>query len=217
MASSRSQDDYYALLGVDEAANEAALRRAWRDLAARWHPDRAGEGATATFQRISVAYAVLSDPLARAAYDRRRATSAAAVSRGRTAVPPTPPSPAPVPAVMLKRLSGNLMLLLARGAARYEDDDPGHITLVLREVEALEGGMAMVSLHVDLRCPGCAVKGRAPAGCTRCGASGTVEELYSAWLAIPPGVPEGQVLVPTVDLPGMLQPVRFRVRFAVRQ
>ena len=69
-------DDYYALLGVDEDASGAALRHAWRRLAQRWHPDHAGPDTTAIFQKLAAAYAVLSDPIARAAYDRRRGTTA---------------------------------------------------------------------------------------------------------------------------------------------
>ena len=45
-----SADDYYALLGIDAEADAAELRRAWRRLALRWHPDRAGPGATASFR-----------------------------------------------------------------------------------------------------------------------------------------------------------------------
>jgi curved DNA-binding protein CbpA len=206
-------EDYYAMLGVDAGVGDEALRAAWRRLAAQWHPDRAGEVATATFQRLSAAYEVLSDPLTRAAYDRRR--------RGSNPAPP-PPSKAPArpsaPATMLSRLCGNLNSLLARGAARYEDDDPpGVISLVLREAEAAQGGMAMIALRVDLKCPDCAAKGRPPAGCTRCKGAGFVDELYSAWLAIPPGVAEGEHLAPSVELSGMFEPVRFRVRMAAKR
>src|SRR4051812_16059077 len=69
--STGSSDDLYGLLGVHAEAAEEELRRAWRRLALRWHPDRAGSGATATFQKLLAAYTVLSDPAARAAYDRR--------------------------------------------------------------------------------------------------------------------------------------------------
>ena len=51
--------------------------------------------------------------------------------------------------------------------------------------------------------------------CAHCRGTGTVEELFSAWLAVPPGVKGGEVLVPSADLPGMVEPVRFRVRLAV--
>ena len=65
-------DDYYGLLGIAVDANDEDVRRAWRRLALEWHPDRAGVGTTAAFQRISIAYAVISDPVARRVYDKRR-------------------------------------------------------------------------------------------------------------------------------------------------
>src|SRR3954471_9293709 len=88
----RPSDDYYALLGVEANADDDALRRAWRQLAARWHPDRAGAAATATFQQLSAAYTVLSDPAARAAYDRRRG-----VTRVRAATASQPTAAATTP------------------------------------------------------------------------------------------------------------------------
>ncbi len=63
--------DYYAVLGVDRGAAAAQLRRAYRMLALRFHPDRAGVQSTEVFQRIAEAYGVLSDVPARAAYDAR--------------------------------------------------------------------------------------------------------------------------------------------------
>src|SRR3954471_23160769 len=65
-------DDFYALLGVDPFVDAEQLQQAWRKLARRWHPDHAGPDATAMFQKISAAYEVVSDPVARAAYDQRR-------------------------------------------------------------------------------------------------------------------------------------------------
>lgn len=204
--------DYYALLGVDESVDDEALRKAWRQLALRWHPDRAGEAATAMFQQLSAAYAVLSDPIARAAYDRRRNAERASASAPRpAAVTSAPPRVArqPAPAVLLSRLSGPLASLLACGVARREE--PGFITLMLHEDEAAQGGMATISLRVVLRCPDCAAQERS-AGCASCGGMRTVRELYSAWLAVPPSVTSGEVLTPSVELPGMIEPVRFRIR-----
>lgn len=206
-------DDYYALLEVPAGADGEELSRAWRRLALRWHPDRAGDGATATFQQIAAAYAVLSDPVARAAYDRRRrAAEPAGASAPRPAAAARPPPQAarqPAPSVMLSRLSGSLASLIACGVARL--DEPGFITLMLREAEAAQGGMVTISMHVDLWCPACAAQPRS-AGCARCGGTRTVDELFSAWLAVPPGVTAGEVLAPSVELPGMVEPVRFRVR-----
>jgi molecular chaperone DnaJ len=199
-------DDYYALLGVRAGADEEELRRAWRQLALRWHPDRAGVGATATFQQLSVAYAVLSDPISRAAYDRRRRASEPA-PRAEEPSPPPRTERRAAPGVMLSRLSGPLTSLIACGAAKL--DEPGFVTLVLREDEAAQGGMATISLRVELWCPDCGGQG---SGCERCGGGGKVRELFSAWLAVPPGVAAGEVLAPSVELPGMVAPVRFRVR-----
>src|SRR5215218_5241066 len=89
-------EDYYALLGVHTNADEEELRKAWRQLAAQWHPDRAGHAATVRFQQLSAAYTVLSDPVARAAYDRRRrAADFVDTPPKRTAPAPAPRSPSP--------------------------------------------------------------------------------------------------------------------------
>ena len=103
-------DDYYALLGIAPSAGHAELRRAWRRLALRWHPDRAGDGATATFQKIQAAYAVLADPMSRAAYDRRRTRGepCRAAARRRSCC---------------QRVSGNINGLLACGIARSAGGD----------------------------------------------------------------------------------------------
>ena len=210
-------DDYYALLGVHVTADGAELRRAWRRLAVRWHPDRAGSDATATFQKLSAAYNVLANPLARAAYDRRRRE--AGYAHGEAVSMPTSARPArpPVPGVLLGRISGPLNSLLACGAVRIDDDEPSSvITLVLHPHEAAQGGMATISMRVDVHCSKCAAREGAArhrsTRCVRCGGTGAVEELFSAWLSIPPGVMAGELLAPSVDLSGMIEPVRFRVR-----
>jgi hypothetical protein len=46
----------------------------------------------------------------------------------------------------------------------------------------------------------------------RVGSTRAVDELYSAWLAVPPGVEAGERLTPSASLEGMLRPVSFRVR-----
>jgi DnaJ-class molecular chaperone len=210
-----SSDDYYALLGVDARADATELRRAWRRLALRWHPDRAGVGATATFQKISAAYAVLSNPTARGLYDRRRRAmrSPGMRSGDATSAPPTSASPAAAsrrdaPGVLLRRLSAPLNALLACGVARRAE--PGVIELFLNAQEASEGGMITISMRVPIRCPACAADATAP--CARCGTQRSVDELFSAWLAVPPGVADGTVLMPSALLNGMVRPVSFRVR-----
>jgi len=63
--------DYYVVLGVEREAGEAELKRAFRELARKYHPaGTAGAAAEDRFKAANEAYAVLSDPRARARYDR---------------------------------------------------------------------------------------------------------------------------------------------------
>jgi molecular chaperone DnaJ len=202
-------DDYYALLGIEADADDAKLRRVWRRLALRWHPDRAGSSATAMFQKISTAYAVLSDPTARAAYDRGRDAPVKRPAE-RAGGASTAPSPAPrrrAPGVMLARLSGPLNALFACGVARRAERDV--IELFINAQEAAQGGMVTISMRVLVRCPECAAE---VTSCRRCGGKGATDELFSAWLAVPPEVADGAVLAPSELLRGMVRPVHFRMR-----
>jgi molecular chaperone DnaJ len=66
-----SKRDYYETLGVSRDAGQAEVKRAFRRLAMKYHPDRnRDDGAEERFKEINEAYEVLSDPERRAAYDR---------------------------------------------------------------------------------------------------------------------------------------------------
>lgn len=64
--------DYYEVLGVDKNADAAALKKAYRVLAKKYHPDTnpGDKEAEAKFKEASEAYAVLSDPDKRRQYDQ---------------------------------------------------------------------------------------------------------------------------------------------------
>jgi curved DNA-binding protein len=64
-------EDFYETLGVPPTADEKQIRRAYRDLARKYHPDvNKDPGADERFKRISEAHHVLTDPEQRAQYDR---------------------------------------------------------------------------------------------------------------------------------------------------
>ena len=64
--------DYYEVLGVDKNADDAALKKAYRQLAKKYHPDvnPGDKEAEKKFKEASEAYAVLSDPDKRRQYDQ---------------------------------------------------------------------------------------------------------------------------------------------------
>ena len=64
--------DYYEVLGVNKNADDAAIKKAYRVLAKKYHPDANPGDANAEkmFKEASEAYAVLSDPEKRKQYDQ---------------------------------------------------------------------------------------------------------------------------------------------------
>ncbi|HKY84760.1 MAG TPA: J domain-containing protein [Anaerolineales bacterium] len=76
--------DYYKVLGVERGADEKTIKRAYRRLAVRFHPDKnpGDKSAEDRFKEINEAYEVLGDPTKRAKYDQLGASYEAWQRRG---------------------------------------------------------------------------------------------------------------------------------------
>ncbi len=76
--------DYYEVLGVTRGSDADEVKRAYRKLARKYHPDVSKEkNAENKFKEVQEAYEVLRDPEKRAAYDQLAATTGRVSNSGR--------------------------------------------------------------------------------------------------------------------------------------
>ena len=69
--------DYYQILGVSRTAGDQEIKKAYRKLAVKYHPDKNPDDPSgeSMFKEVSETYEVLSDPQKRANYDHPRSQS----------------------------------------------------------------------------------------------------------------------------------------------
>lgn len=171
-----SKRDYYEVLGVERGADEAELKKAYRRLAMKYHPDRNPDDKSAEekFKEVNEAYEVLSDSGKRAAYDQY----------GHAGVDPQMGAGAGFGGgASFSDIFGDVFSDFfggARGGARGGPQRGSDLryTLELDLEEAVRGTTVTIRVPTLVHCKTCAgsgaKKGTAPVTCTTCGGIGQV-------------------------------------------
>ena len=198
--------DYYDVLGVGRDACADEIKRAYRQLARRYHPDISGDDRGGAFLELSRAYTILSDPDRRRSYDasltRDRAAGRAEWLADEVAI--DFPSVSSVLDQMRHSFFG------PADAARLSAE------IVLTPQEAFWG--TTVPLDVPLRrtCPRCGGRGETwDEWCGSCGGGGEISAQHQMELRVPAGVHEGARFRFTV-MPQGSPPTLVEVRVSIR-
>jgi DnaJ-class molecular chaperone len=179
---------YYMILGVPQTESPAGIRAAYRDLVRKFHPDVAGEQATRVFQEIGEAYAVLSDPGERRAYNRM-------LERAQPAAPPASVVQVGRPARVRAAVSVVANPESIRPSFESERAEALNFDLFLSPDEVAQGCVVPVGVPALVPCPRCGGAGREwLVACGRCRQQGIVESEKTIELHLPAMVPSGTVL-----------------------
>ena len=173
-----SKRDYYEVLGVSKNASEAELKKSYRRLAMKYHPDRnAGDEAAVAevkFKEVKEAYEVLCDPQKRAAYDQF----------GHAGVEPSMGGgggPGGFGGGSFSDIFGDVFGDIfggGRGDSRVHRGSDLRYNLQLTLEEAVAGTTVKIRVPTLVRCNVChgtgARKGTSPKTCSTCGGHGQV-------------------------------------------
>ena len=170
-----ADDDYYQTLGVTRDASADDIKKAYRRLALKFHPDRNPDDQVAEqrFRDVSEAYEVLKDDQKRAAYDRfgKAAFEQGAGGAGGAGFGGF--------ADIFDEMFGDFFAGGrggGRGGGRRGADQRYNMEITLEE--AFAGKQAKITIPTSVACEECegsgAASGSAPAACTTCGGHGRV-------------------------------------------
>jgi molecular chaperone DnaJ len=174
--------DHYVLLGVPRDASLQTIRRAYRRLAKRLHPDAAEVASTDAFRELQAAYETLCDADRRRRYDETLTTESEV-------------APARTWSYIRAPRSEGLRRPVRRGSLSGE--------ILLRPDEAAFGGVLPLDVPLSASCSACDGTGGDVFNCPSCGGEGKVERRLPVSLRIPRGVRDGTVFQIDVDDPSV--------------
>jgi molecular chaperone DnaJ len=170
-----AKEDFYKLLGVDRNASDAEIKKSYRSMAMKYHPDRNAdnpEAAEVKFKQIKEAYEILSDPKKRSAYDQFGHAGVDQSMGGR----PGGGFGAESFSDVFGDVFGDIFGGGRRGTAQRGDDLRYNLELSLEE--AVAGTESKIRIPVAVVCGECAgsgaKKGTSPVICSTCHGHGQV-------------------------------------------
>jgi molecular chaperone DnaJ len=184
-------EDHYTLLGLGRDASVDEIKKAYRQLAMRHHPDRTQNNPqdTEIFKAVAVAFATLSNPERRAEYDRllaaaERRNAKTRSQRTRTTTSDRRRQNTPF---------GDILEEFFQGWDRWPlERDDRVLEITLTSQEAKMGATVPVDIPWKDQCPLCQGSGLAPFSiCSRCRGSGYTHGSRRLTLNIPSGVASG--------------------------
>ena len=200
--------DYYDVLGVSRGAGADEIKRAYRQLARRYHPDISSDDRGTAFLEVARAYEVLRDPTRRRSYDAGRAHTL-----------PAPGARADWLADEIAIDFPSVSAVLDRMQHAFFGEAPAaslSAEIILTAREAFFG--VTVPLDVPLRrtCPRCGGRGEVWAEwCASCRGLGEVAATQEMTIRVPAGVREGARFRFSVMPPGAPATV-IDVRVSIR-
>jgi molecular chaperone DnaJ len=176
--------DYYTLLGLSQDASTAAIKKAYRRLAKRYHPDMSPGGGSDDFRELQRAYETLADAERRRRYDETLREG----GRDRDWKP---------------------SWAALRGPAVRDLRRPVHPAslsgeILLRPEEAATGGTLPLDVPLSATCGACEGTGGAVFDCLACGGEGKVQRRLPVPVRIPAGVRDGTIFQVSLDDPAVL-------------
>ncbi len=188
--------DYYDVLGVSPDAGADEIKRAYRQLARRYHPDISGDDRAIAFLEAARAYEVLADPRRRHVV-RQRAVDAgelAAAGRGDCFADEVAID-FPSVSDLLDRMRHSFFGVSALEELSAE--------IVLTPLEAIEGTTIPIGIPVRQTCLRCGGRGETwQEWCAACGGCGDVRAFHDVELRVPAGVRGGERIRFSVMPPG---------------
>ena len=200
--------DYYDVLGVSPDAGADEIKRAYRQLARRYHPDISGDDRAAAFLEAARAYETLADPRRRQSYDAERT--------GRTVRQPARDDWfADEVAIDFPSVS-DLLDSMRHAFFGANAGEELSAEIILSPLEATEGITIPVGIPIRQTCMQCGGRGETwQEWCHQCGGCGEVRGLHDVELRVPAGVRGGERIRLSVMPPGAPL-TRVDVRISIR-